>query len=78
MTNYRKSGDAWEHYSETWREWLPANPATVVLLESNVPAENRGECISAMHAFLNATSDAGRPSDAMRSVVASWEAGQLL
>jgi hypothetical protein len=77
-TAYRTQAGTWQHFSDLWNEWLPVSPAIVVLLESSVPEHAYSACIGAMHSFLNATPDAGRPSDAMRSVVASYLAGQTL
>ena len=59
----------WQSYSPLWNEWFNCDPSMVALLESDVPPERRAEARTEMQRFLNSSPGAGRPSDAMRSVI---------
>jgi hypothetical protein len=49
-----------------------------VLIDSGIPTEDHTLCRLAMQRMLNMALDAGRPSDAMRSVVAAYKRGDTL
>lgn len=58
----------------TYEARVPAYKA--VLMDSGIPEADWNMCCIAMNRMLNMAGDAGRPSDAMHSVVRAYKAGQ--